>query len=69
MYRLLHAYVKKKLTEIYPNKIKLDKGALPAHIFGDLWGQQWHNIYEDIKPFKHKPILDITNNLKAKVSF
>lgn len=31
---------------MYPDKIKADIGALPAHVLGDLWGQQWHNIYE-----------------------
>jgi hypothetical protein len=67
LYRLLHAYVKKKLVNMYPDKLKLDTGPLPAHVFGDLWAQQWHNIFEEIKPFKNKPILDITPNMKAKV--
>jgi hypothetical protein len=34
---------------------------------GDLWAQQWHNIFEDIKPFKNKPLLDVTSNMIAKV--
>ena len=67
LYRLLHAYVKKKLAEIYADKIDLTKGALPAHLLGDVWAQQWHNIFEDIKPYKNKPLLDITNNMLAKV--
>ena len=68
LYRLLHSYVKKRLIEIYPDKIKDERGPLPAHVFGDLWAQQWHNIYEDIKPYKNKSILDITPNMIKKVT-
>ena len=67
LYQMVHAYVKKKLSEIYPEWIKNNRGALPAHIFGDNWAQQWHNIFEDIKPFKNKTLLDITSNMKKKV--
>jgi peptidyl-dipeptidase A len=59
--------VKKKLSENYSDRIDLNKGALPAHLLGDLWGQQWHNIFEDVKPFKNKPLLDITESMLAKV--
>ena len=68
LYRLLHAFVKKNLGEMYPNKIDPKLGALPAHVLGDVWGQQWHNIFEDIKPFKNKTLLDITKNMIAKVN-
>lgn len=67
LYRLLHAYVKKKLSEIYKDRIDLEKGVLPAHLLGDLWAQQWHNIFEDIKPYKNKPLLDITESMRSKV--
>ena len=69
LYRLLHAYAKKKLVDMYPGRIDPKIGALPAHVFGDLWAQQWHNIYEEIKPYKNKTLLDVTKNMVAQVIF
>jgi hypothetical protein len=37
-------------------------------VFGDMWAQQWHNIFEDIKPYKNKPLLDVTKTMAAKVN-
>jgi peptidyl-dipeptidase A len=68
LYRLLHAYTKRKLAKMYPGRVREATGVLPGHVLGDVWAQQWHNIYEDIKPYKDKPLLDITDNMKAKVS-
>lgn len=68
LYRLLHAYVKKKLAEVYPDKMSTNIGPMPAHVLGDLWAQQWHNIFELVKPFKNKPLLDVTDNMIRKVT-
>jgi hypothetical protein len=68
LYVLLHAYVKKRLSEMYPERIREELKELPAHLFGDLWAQQWHNIFEDIKPYKNKPLLDVTQNMINKVN-
>jgi peptidyl-dipeptidase A len=67
LYRLLHAYVKSKLAQIYPHRISNEIGPLPAHVLGDMWAQQWHNIFEDVKPYKNKPLLDVTDTMLAKV--
>jgi hypothetical protein len=67
-YRLLHSYVKHKLKDMYPMRIDEHIGPLPAHVFGDMWAQQWHNIFEDVKPYKNKPLLEVTQNMLAKVN-
>ena len=67
LYKLLHAYVKRKLADLYPKRISERVGPLPAHVLGDMWAQQWHNIFEDIKPYKNKPLLDVTDNMIARV--
>lgn len=67
LYRLLHAYVKKQLIKIYPDKLNRNAGPLPAHILGDVWAQQWHNVFDDIKPYKNKTLLDVTPNMLAQV--
>lgn len=67
LYKLLHAYTKRELLKIYPDELDANKSVLPAHLLGDMWAQQWHNIFEDIKPYKNKLLLDITPKMKAKV--
>lgn len=64
LYKLLHSYVRHKLGQIYD--LKESTGLLPAHILGDMWAQQWHNIFEDIKPYKNKTLLDVTPKMKEK---
>lgn len=69
LYRLLHAYVRHKLKKLYPKQLYEQVGPLPAHVLGDMWAQQWHNIFEDIKPYQNKPLLDVTENMLARVCF
>jgi peptidyl-dipeptidase A len=52
LYDGLHCYARTRLAEEYgASKVPAGK-PVPAHLFGNLWAQQWNNIYEDIlKPF------------------
>jgi peptidyl-dipeptidase A len=52
LYDGLHCYARTRLAEQYgASKVPAGK-PVPAHLFGNLWAQQWNNIYEDIlKPF------------------
>ncbi len=67
LYRLLHSYVRKKLSEsIYSDKLSDLLSVLPAHILGDVWAQQWHNLFEELKPYKNRTLLDVTPKMIAK---
>ena len=35
-------------------------GAMPAHILGNMWAQQWNNIADLVKPYPDKPSIDVT---------
>ena len=35
---------------------------------GNMWGQQWNNIYDELIPFKGIPGIDVTPVLKHKVN-
>lgn len=64
LYQLLHAVVRFKLKEKYPNLI--DKfGAIPAHLLGDLWSQNWVALVDMILP-NSTGTLDITKKLLMK---
>jgi len=48
-YLSLHAYVRSRLHEKYGDLVPLD-GPIPAHLLGNIWAQDWTNVYELVKP-------------------
>lgn len=63
LYLELHAYVRHKLTKTYPAKVSADD-YIEAHLLGNMWAQNWVNIYDLVEPYKGKSSLDVTSNLK-----
>ena len=64
LYQELHAYVRFKLRDTYPQISK--DGPIPAHLFGNMWAQTWANIYDLVEPYKGKSSLDVTKTMVAK---
>ena len=50
LYDSLHTYTRKQLLKKYGNQIVPETGPIPAHLFGNMWSQQWNNIYDILKP-------------------
>jgi peptidyl-dipeptidase A len=65
LYLSLHAYTRTKLREKY-GVIVPENGPIPAHLLGNLWQQDWSNIYDIVAPAGVKPAFSLTDNLKAK---
>jgi peptidyl-dipeptidase A len=65
LYVSLHAYVRWKLREKYGDAVPA-KGPIPAHLLGNIWAQDWSNVYELVKPAGADPGYDLTKILKAK---
>ncbi|CAI5789816.1 angiotensin-converting enzyme [Podarcis lilfordi] len=66
LYLNLHAFVRRKLYERYgPTYVNL-KGPIPAHLLGNMWAQQWNNIYDMMIPYPNKPNLDVTNTMRQQ---
>lgn len=65
MYDDLHCYVRGKLAKQYPGKVDAN-GKIPAHLLGNMWAQEWSNLYPLLEPFANKGSLDVTGALKAK---
>lgn len=61
LYQELHAYVRYKLREKYP-QVPVN-GSIQAHLLGNMWAQEWSLIYDIVKPFPKVPSLDVTPNL------
>lgn len=65
LYLSLHAYVRWKLHEKYPNAVPAT-GPMPADMLGNIWAQDWTNIYKLVAPPAADPGYDLTQILKAR---
>jgi peptidyl-dipeptidase A len=50
LYEALHCHVRSNLNERYGDEVVSDEGAIPAHLLGNMWAQQWGNIYDQVAP-------------------
>ncbi|XP_055868870.1 angiotensin-converting enzyme-like [Biomphalaria glabrata] len=66
LYEQLHAYVRRKLQQKYSQVKFPSTGHIPAHILGNMWAQEWTNLIKDVAPFKDKPTVDVTDELKKQ---
>jgi peptidyl-dipeptidase A len=65
LYQSLHAYVRAKLREKYGEQVPAD-GPIPAHLLGNMWAQDWSNVYSLLAPAGADPGYDLTAILKGK---
>jgi len=50
LYVALHAYVRARLVEQYGAQVVPPNGMIPAHLLGNMWAQEWGNIYPVVAP-------------------
>ena len=55
-----------KLREKYGAAVVPEKGPIPAHLLGNVWAQQWGEIYSLLAPQGADPGYDLTAILKAR---
>jgi len=65
LYLLLHAYVRMKLHRKYGDLVPL-KGPLPAHLLGNIWAQDWSNIYDLVAPPDDRATYSLTDILERR---
>ena len=63
LYLELHAYVRMKLHEKYGDVVP-EKGPIPAYLLGNIWAQDWSNIYPLVAPAKSDAGYSVTDLLK-----
>ena len=54
LYKQLHAYVRRRLHEIYGSDVLDLEGALPASVLSDMFGRFGGNLYKDFVPYPEK---------------
>ncbi|HRQ35476.1 MAG TPA: M2 family metallopeptidase [Chiayiivirga sp.] len=65
LYTQLQCYTRGKLVEKYGDKGQVD-GMLPAHLTGNLWQQDWGNLWPILEPYKGVGNLDISTALRQQ---
>ena len=66
LYLSLHAYVRKRLREQYGPDVVPAHGPIPADLLGNMWAQDWSNIYPIVAPKESDPGYDLTAILKSR---
>ena len=65
LYTSLHAYVRSRLREKHGDIVPAN-GPIPAHLLGNLWQQDWSNLYPLVAPANAGQAIDLGERLKAK---
>ncbi len=60
LYDALHCHVRAKLNEQYGDDVVPPDGLIPAHLLGNMWAQNWDNIYDLVGPQESDPGYDLT---------
>ena len=67
LYDQLHCYTREKLNEKYGDEVQPATGPIRADLLGNMWAQEWGNIYDIVAPEGAGDIgFDTTELLKTK---
>jgi peptidyl-dipeptidase A len=65
LYVALHTYVRAKLREKYGDVVPAS-GPIPAHLLGNMWAQDWTNVYPLLAPKSADTGYDLTKILETR---
>ncbi len=65
LYLSLHAYVRAKLHDRYGDQVPAT-GPIPAHLLGNLWAQDWSNLYDVVGPERGGKAASLSDVLRAR---
>jgi peptidyl-dipeptidase A len=65
LYVKLHAYTRLRLREKYGDVVPAN-GPIPAHLLGNIWAQEWTNVYPLVAPPNADPGYSLTDILKKR---
>ena len=66
LYDQLHCYVRTRLRKKYGADKIGERAAIPAHLLGNMWAQDWSHVYDLVEPYPGQPSLDVSKKLKEK---
>ena len=68
LYLSLHAYVRGQLAKKYGASVVPPHGPIPAHLLGNIWSQEWNNVYDLMDSPKPAQSFDLTKTLQDRKS-
>ncbi len=66
LYLSLHAYVRGQLAKKYGKEVVPPNGPIPAHLLGNIWAQEWNNVYALMDSPKPEQSYDLTKILTQR---
>ena len=66
LYEALHCHVRAKLGDQYGTDLVPGDGPIPAHLLGNMWAQDWSNIYPLVAPPETVAAYDLSAILKER---
>jgi peptidyl-dipeptidase A len=66
LYSSLQCYVRRRLQKTYGAEHVPDGKPIPAHLLGNLWAQDWSDIYDLVEPYKGVSDQDVTAALQKQ---
>jgi peptidyl-dipeptidase A len=66
LYDSLHCYVRWNLTKKYGADVVPPGKPIPAHLLGNIWAQEWGNVYDVVAPQGMDRGYDLTKILEAR---
>jgi peptidyl-dipeptidase A len=66
LYEQLHCYVRARLQKAYGKERVPDGKPIPAHLLGNMWAQEWNNVYDLVEPYPGVASLDVDAALRRQ---
>jgi peptidyl-dipeptidase A len=66
LYDALHTYTRYKLRQTYGADVVPLTGPIPSHLFGNMWAQNWNNLYPLLKPAAGASSYDLSKVLEQR---
>jgi len=66
LYLQLHCYVRGRLEAKYGRDRMLPGGLIPAHLLGNMWAQEWGEVYDLVEPYPGIASLKVTGALEKQ---
>jgi peptidyl-dipeptidase A len=66
LYIELHAYTRRKLIQKYGAEAQRADGMIPADLLGNMWAQEWGNIYDLVAPASAPPTYNLGQILQSR---
>ncbi|MBS2022608.1 MAG: M2 family metallopeptidase, partial [Deltaproteobacteria bacterium] len=66
LYEDLHCYVRAKLQKKYGKDKVPDHAPPPAHLLGNMWAQEWTNVWDLVEPYPGTAKLEVTKKMEQQ---